>query len=117
MFQPGIRDLRAAEVQKVKSRQSFDVPTRCRLFRSLCGYRLFGLYLNAEMLAQLPDVSHFVHSAATYPYTGLFDNPSDVGVLNLVALQTSHSHDILKRENSGHCETPCRFRGGNEDTR
>jgi hypothetical protein len=68
------------------------------------------------MLAQLPDVGHLVDSAVTYSYAGLFDGPGDVGVLNLVALQTRHTYNVLEGEN-GHCGTPCRTRGGNEDTR
>jgi len=85
------------------------------LFR-VRGYGLLGLQLDAEMLAQLPNVSHLIDSAVTYPYARLFDGPGDIGVLDLVTLQTRHTYNVLEREN-GHCGTPCRRRGGNEDTR
>jgi hypothetical protein len=46
------------------------------------------------MFAELADIGHFEHSAVTYPYAGLFDGPGDIGMLDLVTLQTSHSHDV-----------------------
>ena len=54
------------------------------------------------MLAELLHVRHLKNPAITYSYTGLFDGPRDIGMLDLIALQTRHLDDVFEREHSCH---------------